>query len=149
MLSIAISCMVVCALPGASAPASGAARATLPRPADRDPFKLPPPPAPRSKADARSGWPANRPPGVRGLLVGSLQLEGVVSEDSGREMIAVVTNHTGRAYFLRANEQLYDGAVTRITAEAVYFIERRPDSQGRVEVRSVVKWLNPPPGERP
>lgn len=117
-------------------------------PAGRDPFKLPPPPAPNSKLGAPSRWLASRPPGIRGLVVNSLRVEGLVSENSGREMIAVVTNDTGRAYFLRTNEQLYDGAVMRITRQAVYFTERRPDAQGRMAVRTVVKWLNPPVGER-
>lgn len=150
--ALAFGLMLAGAAPGAPFP-SGAAPVTpaevLPvPPAGRDPFKLPPPPAPHSKFEVHSQWLANRPPGIRGLVVSSLKLEGLVSENSGREMIAVVTNDTGRAYFLRTNQQLYDGAVMRITRQAVYFIERQPDAQGRMAVRTVVRWLNPPAGER-
>lgn len=147
--------MLAAAVQGAPSPSglSGSTPAspalTLPATAaGRDPFKLPPPPAPRSKLDASSRLPGNRPPGIRGLVVSSLKLEGLVSQNSGREMIAVVTNDTGRAYFLRTNQQLYDGAVMRITRQAVYFTEKRPDAQGRMAVRTVVKWLNPPAGDR-
>ena len=40
------------------------------------------------------------PPGVRGLLISQLKLEGVVREQTANKMIAVVTNETKRAYFL-------------------------------------------------
>lgn len=152
LTALAFGVMLAGVVPGAPSPSENApvnAAVALPDlPAGRDPFKLPPPPVPNSKLGAGSRWVANRPPGIRGLVVNSLKLEGLVSENSGREMIAVVTNDTGRAYFLRTNEQLYDGAVMRITRQAVYFTERRPDAQGRMAVRTVVKWLNPPAGER-
>lgn len=154
LVSAAVVCgaMLTAAAQGAPAP-SGSTPAspalTLPAAvAGRDPFKLPPPPAPRSKLDASTRLLGNRPPGIRGLVVSGLKLEGLVSQNSGREMIAVVTNNTGRAYFLRANQQLYDGAVMRITRQAVYFTERQPDAQGRMAVRTVVRWLNPPAGDR-
>jgi hypothetical protein len=38
-------------------------------------------------------------------------------------MIAVVTNYTKRAYFLRENDTVYNGIVSRITPDAVYFKE--------------------------
>lgn len=110
----------------------------------RDPFKLPPPPD-----DSESGMmlPSHRPPGVHGLLVSELTLDGIVSENSGHDMIAVVTNSTGRAYFLRANEQLFDGRLTKITPQAAYFVETIRDRKGHESVQQVVKWLNPKPGD--
>lgn len=110
----------------------------------RDPFKLPPPPTDNMGDMALS---SHRPPGPRGLIVSDLKLGGIVSENSGHDMIAVVTNNTGRAYFLRANEQLFDGSVTKITLEAVYFVETVRDRKGRESVQPVVKWLNPKPGD--
>lgn len=149
---LAFSVMLAGAAQGASSPSGSAPvnpALVLPAPAaGRDPFKLPPPPAPHSRVSAHSQWLASRPPGIRGLVISSLKLQGLVSENSGQEMIAVVTNDTGRAYFLRTNQQLYDGAVTRITHQAVYFTERWPDARGRMAVRTVVRWLNPPAGER-
>lgn len=60
-------------------------------------------------------------------------------------MIAVVTNETGRAYFLRNGEELYDGEVTRITPDAVYFAERSKRAGGHD--LEVVKRLAPASGE--
>lgn len=110
----------------------------------RDPFKLP-----VITDDAEGGVviPAHRPPGVRGLLVSELSLEGVVSESSGHDMIAVVTNNTGRAYFLHENEQLFDGRLTKITPAAAYFVETLRDRKGHESVQQVVKWLNSKPGD--
>jgi hypothetical protein len=62
-------------------------------------------------------------------------------------MIAVVTNHTKRAYFLRGNDTVYNGVVTRITPDAVYFKENTLDSDGRVGAREVVMKLGAPTGE--
>lgn len=109
----------------------------------RDPFKLP-------EASDDGGFmapPIHRPPGVRGLLVSELSLEGVVSENSGRDMIAVVTNNTGRAYFLHENEQLFDGKLTKITPQAAYFVETLRDRKGHESIQQVVKWLNSRPGD--
>ncbi|MGH9352240.1 MAG: hypothetical protein ACRD2G_08785 [Terriglobia bacterium] len=110
----------------------------------RDPFKLPPPP---DSTEGALMLASHRPPGVRGLLVSELKLDGIVSENSGQDMIAVVTNNTGRAYFLRGNEQLYDGSVTKITPQAVYFVETIRDRKGHESVQQVVKWLNSKPGD--
>lgn len=110
----------------------------------RDPFKLPPP------LDASEGGlmlSSHRPPGVRGLLVSDLTLDGIVSENSGHDMIAVVTNSAGRAYFLRENEQLFDGKLTKITPQAAYFVETIRDRKGHESVQQVVKWLNSKPGD--
>lgn len=90
---------------------------------------------------------SHRPPGVHGLLVSELTLDGIVSENSGRDMIAVVTNSTGRAYFLRENEQLFDGRLTKITPQAAYFMETIRDRKGHESVQQVVKWLNSKPGD--
>ncbi len=63
-------------------------------------------------------------------------------------MIAVVTTSTSnRAYFLTANEQLYDGSVAEITAGAIYFAERLRGPKGQVSVRQAVKRLRPKAGE--
>lgn len=109
----------------------------------RDPFKPPPPPAEQGVA----GLIGPLPPGTRGLLISQLLLEGIVRLDSTNKMIAVVTNNTKRAYFLRENDTVYDGVVSKITPDAVYFKENHLDPRGRVTSMEVVKRLGSAPGE--
>jgi len=72
------------------------------------------------------------------LLVGEVGLRGVVHSPSG--FIAVVVNgeHT---YFLRENDPLADGAVERITSDAIVLRERSSDAVGRPVTREVTKKL--------
>lgn len=121
------------------APVAGAGR--------RDPFKLP-------VVTAELGGPGAGeatgplPPGSRGLIISQLQLEGIVRLDTSNTMIAVVTNPRKLAYFLRENDPVYNGAVSKITPDAVYFKENHLDPNGQVTTLEVVKRLNPAPGER-
>lgn len=87
------------------------------------------------------------PPGVRGLVIGPLILEGIVRLDTSNTMIAVVTNNTKRAYFLRENDSVYNGVVSKITPDAVYFKENFLDLSGRMSSHEVVKRMGPAPGE--
>lgn len=63
------------------------------------------------------------------------------------KMIAVVTNETKRAYFLHENQSVYNGVVSKITMDAVYFTENVLDAEGRVTTREVVKRMNTALGE--
>ena len=87
------------------------------------------------------GGPA--PPGVRGLVIGQLKLEGIVREDASNSMIAVVTGRTDLAYFLRVHDEVYNGAVTRITPDSIHFVQNLPEPGGRVGTREVVLKLDP------
>jgi hypothetical protein len=114
----------------------------------RDPFKLPEVPTARSGGTPVIDTTGRAlPPGVRGLLISQLKLEGVVREQAANKMIAVVTNETKRAYFLTENESVYNGTVTRITPDAVYFKENLMDANGQVRTEEVVKRLGSAPGE--
>lgn len=111
----------------------------------RDPFKLPPSPAPRlagKKDAARNSLRAHLPPGPRGLVISELKLQGIVSQQGNAERIAIVSNGVGGAYFLRKDEALYDGTVMRITPRAVYFRERVQLPKGGETFRVVVRQLN-------
>lgn len=111
----------------------------------RDPFRAVEPP-PLVRADARPQGPL--PPGAAGLLIRDLKLEGVVREEATQTMIAVVTNATNIAYFLREHDQVYDGSVSRITSNAVYFTENYHDAEGGApRFREVVMRLGPISGE--
>jgi len=115
----------------------------------RDPFKLP------AFAEGKGGTEnflasapnGVLPQGVRGLIISQLWLEGIVWEETSKKMIAVVTNETKRAYFLSENQAVYNGVVSKITLDAVYFKENGLDSEGRVTTRDVVKRLGSAPGE--
>jgi hypothetical protein len=79
--------------------------------------------------------------GRRCLLVGEISLHGVVRTPNG--FIAVVVNgeHT---YFLREHDPLADGAVERITKDAIILRERSSDVLGRPLTREVTKKLGGP-----
>lgn len=87
------------------------------------------------------------PPGTRGLLVSQLRLEGIVREDLTNTMIAIVATSTNRAYFLRENDQIYRGMVSKITTEAIYFAMNYHDPLGEVKTHEVVARLGSAPGE--
>jgi hypothetical protein len=87
------------------------------------------------------------PPGIRGLVISELRVEGIVLLESANYMIAVVTNNSKRAYFLRVNDPVYNGVVSKITPEAVYFKEHTLDSSGRVATHEVAIKLGSAPGE--
>ncbi len=113
----------------------------------RDPFKLPPPPGKGTAEGIPDSALGALPPGTRGLIVSQLRLEGVVRENTTNKMIAVVTNERRLAYFLHENEPVYNGVVSKITPDSVYFKENVLDPLGRVSTREVVKKLGSAPGE--
>jgi hypothetical protein len=113
----------------------------------RDPFYVPPPPTtggPRAQGEGASG---PLPAGKRGLLISELKLEGIVRQEANNTMIAVVANPQNRAYFLRENDAVYDGVVSKITPDSIYFTERYRQPDGHEASREVIKRLSPGPGE--
>ena len=61
-------------------------------------------------------------------------------------MIAVVDTNANRAYFLRENDAVYNGVVSKITPDSVTFRENTLDSAGKVATRDVVLRLTQGPG---
>jgi len=110
----------------------------------RDPFKAWVPPSLVARAGSEA---APLPVGIRGLVISGLRLEGIVRGESADNMIAVVTNYTKRAYFLRVNDAVHNGVVSKITPEAIYFNENILDSRGRVATHEVEIKLGSAPGE--
>lgn len=100
----------------------------------RDPFVSPVVERVRSSAACTGS-------GRRCLLVGEISLHGVVRTSSG--FIAVVVNGE-RTYFLREHDPLADGAVERITKDAIILRERSSDALGRPLTREVTKKLGGP-----
>jgi hypothetical protein len=110
----------------------------------RDPFKAFVAPTVVSNPGPEAGA---LPAGTRGLVISGPQLEGVVRQEPANTMIAVVTNSTKRAYFLRVNDTVYNGVVTKITPEAIYFMENSLDSRGRAATHEMETKLVSAPGE--
>lgn len=84
----------------------------------RDPFR-----APEEEKATGSAKPAAakpRPPGLRGLLVEQLRLQGIVREEVSHRMIAMVAGQSNLSYFLHEGDRLYDGEVSRITPDTLY-----------------------------
>lgn len=111
----------------------------------RDPFKLPPPPVPGRAGEEEVLGPL--PTGKRGLLISQVRLEGIVRLDTTNTLIAVVDNNSNRAYFLRENDAVYNGVVSKITPDSVYFRENVLDPSGHMLVREVVRRLSQGSGE--
>jgi Tfp pilus assembly protein PilP len=88
----------------------------------------------------------NLPPGIRGLQVSTLRLDGLVRGPNG--MIAVVSNPQARTYFLREGDHLYDGSVEKISMDGVSFHEEGKDAFGKPVERQVNKRIYSSPGEQ-
>jgi hypothetical protein len=90
--------------------------------------------------------PANLPPGIAGLMVSTLRVDGIVRAPNG--MLAVVTNPQSRTYFLRQGNRIYDGSVEQITMDGVSFKEVGKDPFGKPIERVVTKRIYPSAGEQ-
>lgn len=114
----------------------------------RDPFRLPPPPGRPGENYTVEELKGPMPPGTRGLVINQLKLQGVVRLDLSNSMIAVIVPvYANRAYFLRENDAVYNGVVSKITPDSIYFKENFLDRYGRAQVREVVKRLGSASGE--
>jgi Tfp pilus assembly protein PilP len=99
-----------------------------------------------TKARTGNAAPENLPPGKAGLIVETLQINGVVHSPNG--MIAIVSNSQQRVYFLRDGDKLYDGSVEKIALDAISFNEIGKDAFGKPLERVVTKRLYPSSGEQ-
>lgn len=78
--------------------------------------------------------------GKRCLFIPELELKGIAKDPEG-QMMAVVVSSTHRAYFLRENDQVFNGSVQRITSDSVVFREFSTDHLGRETAHEVVKKI--------
>lgn len=85
------------------------------------------------------------PPGVGGLVVATVRVDGTVEAPSG--MLAVVSNPDDRIYFVRVGDRLYDGDVEKISLDGVTFKENSKDAFGKPVERLVTKRIYPSAGE--
>ncbi len=81
-----------------------------------------------------------RPPGLAGLLIDELEVEGIFVLEGGP--VAQVKSASERTSFLlRVGDQLWDGDVIRITLEEVVFKQSVNDPTALKPFREVVKNL--------
>ena len=80
--------------------------------------------------------------GKRCLAIDQIALKGVVKSETG--MIAVVVNAMDKAYFLRENDPVFNGYVTKITPDSVIFKETFRDKLGKELTRDVTKTISRP-----
>jgi len=85
------------------------------------------------------------PPGVGGLVVATVRVDGTVEAPSG--MLAVVSNADDRIYFVHVGDRLYDGDVEKISLDGVTFKENSKDAFGKPVDRMVTKRIYPNAGE--
>ncbi len=120
-------------------------------PGRRDPFNIPKPEkaggpdSAEAMAGGDTGGPI--PPGKKGLVINQLRLQGVVDQKASNSKIAVVATPANRAYFLRENDEVYNGVVSKITPDSIYFTENARDPTGQMVSRQVIKKLGSGPGE--
>lgn len=80
--------------------------------------------------------------GKRCLAIDQIALKGVVRSENG--MIAVVVNALDKAYFLRENDPVFNGYVTKITSDSIVFKETFRDKLGKELTRDVTKSISRP-----
>ena len=80
-----------------------------------------------------------RPPGLAGVMVDEVELQGTVRTKSG--WIAMVRASDNRSYLLRKGQALFDGEVMEITANEVVFRQNVNDPTNPKPFREVSKSL--------
>ncbi len=81
--------------------------------------------------------------GKKCLFIPELVVQGTVKDNQTGEMMAVVVNRARHTYFLRQNDQVFNGNVEKITSDSVIFREFATDNLGRENAHEVVKRVSP------
>jgi Tfp pilus assembly protein PilP len=80
-----------------------------------------------------------RPPGLAGVMVDEIELQGTVRTKGG--WLAIVRAADNRSYLLRKGQALFDGEVIEITAVEVTFRQNVNDPTNPKPFREVAKSL--------
>jgi len=81
-----------------------------------------------------------RPPGIAGISVNDVMLQGIWKTRSG--FVAQIRGTDNKSYLLRAGDLLYDGEVLRIAPNEVTFRQNINDPQSVKPFRDLTKQLN-------
>ncbi len=92
--------------------------------------------------ETKPGTP--RPPGLAGLLIGEVNVKGVLRDKSG--FIAMLRGPDNKTYNVRVGDRLLDGTVKSITQEQVIFSQDVNDPLSLVKQREVPKPVRQPEG---
>jgi Tfp pilus assembly protein PilP len=82
-----------------------------------------------------------RPSGVGGLSTDEITMRGVLKGRNG--WAALVRGADNRTYTLRAGDELYDGTVRAVTADAMFILQNVNDPLSVAKKREVRKLLRP------
>ena len=99
----------------------------------RDPFR-----SLLIRAENRGG--RQRPPGIAGISIDDLILQGIWKTKAG--YVAQIRGTDNKSYLIRSGDLLYDGEVTRIGPNEVSFRQNLNDPQSVKPFRDVTKQLN-------
>ena len=86
------------------------------------------------------GIAGHRPPGVPGIAIDDVTLQGIWRTRAG--FVAQIRGTDNKSYLLRAGDQLYDGEVLRIGPNEVTFRQNLNDPQSVKPFRDITKQLN-------
>ncbi len=80
-----------------------------------------------------------RPPGLPGMLIDELRLEGIIKTPAG--IVAFVQGRDKLSYILRPGTKLYNGEVEKILPNKVVFKQRVNDPKALKPYREVVREI--------
>ena len=80
-----------------------------------------------------------RPPGLRGMAIDEIKLEGIIKLPEG--YVAMVQGTDNLSYLIRPGTVLYDGTVESIEADRVVFRMQLADPRSLKPYREVVRTL--------
>jgi hypothetical protein len=80
-------------------------------------------------------------PGKKCLYIPELVVKGIAKDPDGQMLAVVEGGAAHRAYFLRENDQVFNGNVEKITSDSVVFREFATDNLGRESAHEVVKKI--------
>ena len=94
------------------------------------------------RAVQATGTSANpRPTGLGGLSVEQIRMTGVVKGRQG--FSAIVKGADNRTYYVKSGDELYDGKVRAVTADAMFLIQNVNDPLSDAKTREIKRLLRP------
>jgi type IV pilus assembly protein PilP len=83
----------------------------------------------------------SRPTGLGGLSIEQIRMTGVVKGRQG--FSAIVKGADNRMYSVKAGDELYDGKVRAVTADAMFLIQSVNDPLSVAKTREIKRLLRP------